>query len=60
MPFPVDAYQSEISQIVGDVFQTMLSVDIEASSQLWTPRAGYLFRRNMAGRRAIGMHRTAG
>jgi chemotaxis protein CheX len=40
MPFPVDAYQSEISQIVGDVFQTMLSVDIEASPQLWTPRAG--------------------
>jgi chemotaxis protein CheX len=40
MPFPVDAYQTEVSQIVGDVFQTMLRVEVVPAYQAWTPRAG--------------------
>jgi chemotaxis protein CheX len=40
MPFPVDAYESEMSQIVGDVFQTMLRIDVAPAPQPWTARAG--------------------
>jgi chemotaxis protein CheX len=40
MPFPVDAYQEEVSQIVGDVFRTMLNVEVTPEHQPWTPRSG--------------------
>jgi chemotaxis protein CheX len=37
MPFPVEAYQSDIGQIVGDVFSTMLKLDIESVPDAWSP-----------------------
>jgi len=40
MSFPVDAYQSEVSQIVGDVFQTMLGIEVFPGDRPWVPRAG--------------------
>jgi len=40
MPFPVEAYQSEIAQIVSDVFMTMLGMDIEPTFEEWELQPG--------------------
>lgn len=40
MPFPVEAYEAEIKQIVEDVFLTMLRSGVEAGGADWEPPAG--------------------
>lgn len=40
MPFPVEAYQTEIAQIVSNVFLTMVAMEVEATDEQWTPKPG--------------------
>ncbi len=42
MPFPVEAYQGEISQIVADVFKTMFKTEVDSVPETWEPRPGCL------------------
>jgi chemotaxis protein CheX len=42
MPFPVEAYQSEITQIVEDVFRTMMGAEVEMGDAQLEPPAGAL------------------
>lgn len=42
MPFPVEAYEGEISKIVADVFETMFRTEVETVEENWEPRPGSL------------------